>query len=45
MKKLEKWMDEDGLIFKAKNGKTEVLVFGTAQCLKRQNEEICVRYK
>ena len=45
MKKLEKWMDENELILNAKKGKTEVLVFGTAQRLKRQSEEICIRYK
>ena len=45
MAKLEKWMDENELILNAKKGKTEVLVFGTAQRLKRQSGEICVRYK
>ena len=45
MRKLEKWMDENELILNAKKGKTEVLVFGTAQRLKRQSEEICIQYK
>ena len=45
MKKLEKWMVENELILNAKKGKTEVFVFGTAQRLKRQSEEICIRYK
>ena len=45
MTKLEKWMDENELILNAKKGKTEVLVFGTPQRLKRQSGEICVRYK
>ena len=45
MTKLEKWMDEKELILNVKKGKKEVFVFGTAQLLKRQNEEICVRYK
>ena len=45
MKKLEKWMDENELILNVKKGKTEVLVFGTAQRLKRQSEEIYIRYK
>jgi len=42
MAKLEKWMDENELILNAKKGKTEVLVFGTAQRTKRQSGEICV---
>ena len=46
---LTKWIaklscDFDTVI-NAKKGKTEVLVFGTAQRLKRQSEEICIRYK
>ena len=45
MTKLEKWMDEYELILKAIKGKTDVLVFGTPQRLKRQSGEICVRYK
>ena len=45
MTKLEKWMDENELILNVKKGKTEVLVFGTAQRLKGQSDEICVRYK
>ena len=45
MTKLEKRMDENELILNVKKGKTEVLVFGTAQRLKRQSDEICVRYK
>ena len=42
MRKLEQWMDENELILNAKKGKTEVLVFGTAQRLKQLSEEICV---
>ena len=45
MRKLEQWMDENELILNAKKGKTEVLVFGTVQRLKRQSEEICIQYK
>ena len=45
MTKLEKWMDENELILYVKKGKTEVLVFGTAQRLKRQSDELCIRYK
>ena len=45
MTKPEKWMDENELILNAKKGTTEVLVFGTPQRLKRQNGEMCVRYK
>ncbi len=45
MTKLEKWIDDNELILNTKKGKTEVLVFGTAQRLKRQSDEICVRYK
>ena len=42
MRKLAKWMDENEHILNAKKGKTEVLVFGTTQRLKRQSEEICI---
>lgn len=45
MTKLEKWMDEIALILNTKKEETEVSIFGTAQRLKRQSVEICLRYK